>query len=148
MSAPFYRLIHAVRKIYWFMVRPETHGVKCVIECGGKILMLRRTLGNAKWVFPGGAIKTDENMESAVTREVMEDVGLRLKDINLLGSFTQTILHRRETLHCFSAKVLSQSQVKIDEGRIKEAKWFLADCLPQPLTEVSQKVFDLYLAKL
>lgn len=148
MNALIYQLIHAVRKIYWFMVRPETQGVKCVIECGGKILMLRRTLGNAKWVFPGGAIKTGEKAKSAVIREVLEDVGMRLENIRLLGKFTEVILHRRETLHCFSAKVINQNQVKIDQGRIREVKWFLISSLPRPLTKVSQKVVDLYLAEL
>lgn len=37
-----YRAADRLRRIYWFVARPATRGVKCVVEHDGSILMIRK----------------------------------------------------------------------------------------------------------
>lgn len=138
-----FRIFHLLRKLYWFIVRPQTKGVKGVVVFKNKVLMLKRTLPNSKWVFPGGAIKLNESYPQALARKVAEDTGLEIEGIKDIGEFTTEILHRSETIYCFKA-VTKNDQTNIEKSRIQEIKWFDIDAMPNPLSEVSQKVFDLY----
>lgn len=35
------RIIYYILKLYWLVFKPMTFGVKCVVECDGKILMIK-----------------------------------------------------------------------------------------------------------
>ena len=142
MSEFSYKVNHRLRKIYWFIFRPKTTGVKCIIQNQDKILMIKRTLPNSKWVFPGGAIKRGEIFEKAIRREISEDLGITLINLKNIGNFVIKVHHRSESIYCFSAE--TQEESKRDETKLSEIKWFEADKLPNPLTPISQKVFDLY----
>src|SRR5947208_16401491 len=49
-----------LRVVYWFVFRPNTQGVKCLIEHDGRWLMIRNSYGKGHWTFPGGAIGRHE----------------------------------------------------------------------------------------
>ena len=53
-----YRLAYALLCVYWFVRRPECHGVKCVLTDGALVLLVRHTYGPPLWDLPGGAIKS------------------------------------------------------------------------------------------
>jgi len=57
-----------------------------------QVLMLRRS-DNGCWCFPGGAIELGERAEDSVRRELYEETGLRIIDLNLFGVFSGEELH-------------------------------------------------------
>lgn len=63
-------------------------GVKVLIYQDGKYLFLRRSAafkeGPQKWDIPGGRIEPDEALEIALAREVQEEAGLNLMQIDSL----------------------------------------------------------------
>jgi 8-oxo-dGTP diphosphatase len=69
--------------------------VAAVIVRNGAVLMVRergldadgRHFGQEYWTLPGGGINQDESPESAVRREVLEEVGLRCRSIRYLFEF-------------------------------------------------------------
>lgn len=138
------KLLFQLKRLYWFVFRPKTQGVKCVIENNGSILMIKRTFGSVHFVFPGGKIMSGETPEQAVVREVREDLGLNLGEVRSLGSFTQTVRYRKETLHCYAAQV-DALDFKL-APHIKATQWFSTRELTN-LTPVSKSVFDLYHSK-
>jgi ADP-ribose pyrophosphatase YjhB (NUDIX family) len=140
-----YELIFRLKKVYWFVFRPQTTGVKCAIVNNGQILMIKRKFGSSQWVFPGGAVKLGEAKDVAIRREIEEDLGIELNDVRYLGSFTQNVHHRRETMHCFTAAVLSRS-VSVDDEKIKSVNWFDRSKLPE-LTPISRSVISLFDSK-
>jgi 8-oxo-dGTP pyrophosphatase MutT (NUDIX family) len=124
-----YRLAATLRKIYWFVFRPRTSGVKCVIECDGQWLMIRNSYGRGHWTFPGGAVDRGESPVSAALREVEEEVGIVLTDVHPIGSYFSNNEYKRDTVHCFHAKVDDDAHT-IDEAEVAEAAWFAPRSIP------------------
>ena len=70
------------------LVRP-TVGVGAVIFRGDDVLLIRRGkepfLG--MWSIPGGRLQFGESLETAVRREVREETGLEMTQVEFLGVF-------------------------------------------------------------
>lgn len=58
-----------------------------IIVDGGKVLMVRRRIseGELMWQFPAGGIETGETPEQAAVRETLEETGLEVKAVKLIG---------------------------------------------------------------
>ena len=123
------QVIYPWLKLYWFLVRPKTFGVQCVIQQGDAILLVRNTYGRKQWTFPGGSIARGETTEDAIRREVLEEVGLRLQQLLQLGDFEATIDYKQDHVAVF-AGVSSDQRVTIDPVEILEARWFQPQHLP------------------
>lgn len=44
-----------------------------------------KDFGGIEYVFPGGKVEENENLEAAALREVEEETGLKVKVVNLIG---------------------------------------------------------------
>jgi 8-oxo-dGTP pyrophosphatase MutT (NUDIX family) len=124
-----YRLAYAGLCAYWFIRRPRSQGVKCVITDGDQVLLVRHTYGRPAWELPGGSIKSREDPIGAARREMREELGVAIDDWNALGEVHGRQQHRRDTLHCFQVE-LHQPAFAIDLGELYEARWFLRTRLP------------------
>ena len=63
-----------------------------VLNSKNKVLICRRT--NTKtWQFPQGGVDKDENLEKAMYRELLEEVGLRKDDVQYIGESDDTIIY-------------------------------------------------------
>lgn len=116
--------------------------MKCVLVNNGKLLMLTKSFGSSRWVFPGGAIKAGKDKEVAARREIKEDLDIDLVDLEYLGYFVQNVHHRKETMHCFLAQI-SPGEINFDKRKIKEVGWFERAKLSK-LTPISKSVIALY----
>ena len=125
-----YRLAHRLRRVYWFVFRPRTFGVKCVVEHDGRWLMIRNTYGGGYWTFPGGAIDAGESPDAAAMREVAEEVGIELASVQPIGDYFSTLQHKRDTVYCFRAAVPT-ADVVIDPAEIAEAAWIDPEAIPK-----------------
>lgn len=115
--------------MYWFIFRPRTSGVKCVIEHDGRWLMIRNSYGRGHWTFPGGKVGRGEEPTTAAIREVREEVGIDLDDVRPIGDYYTTREYKRDTVYCYAATVDSPEH-EIDQGEIAEAKWIAFADLP------------------
>jgi len=105
--------------------------------------MIRNSYGKMYWTFPGGGVNRGEHNEDAAKREVFEEVGIKVTNINFLGEYQSTRQYKRDTVYCYSAEVLSLDY-KIDPGEVLEVKWFPVNSLPQPQSPAVQQVMSLY----
>jgi ADP-ribose pyrophosphatase YjhB (NUDIX family) len=126
-------------KIYWFVVRPSTFGVKCIVEWDGKILLIRNTYGKWGWTFPGGGIKKGESLEDAVRREVKEETGIEIVDLKNVEKFFMTWEYKRDTITVFTAKAASFT-IEPQASEIAAAQWFDKQSLPE-LSSFAQKIW-------
>jgi ADP-ribose pyrophosphatase YjhB (NUDIX family) len=58
------------------------------IENGqGAVLLVRQTAGYKLWTLPGGKVKTNKSLESALKREVREETGQSVKAAEYLQMY-------------------------------------------------------------
>lgn len=64
-------------------------GVGAFIFRGSEVLLVKRGHAPAlgKWSVPGGLVELGESLDASVRREVMEEVGLEIKVIDLVAAF-------------------------------------------------------------
>lgn len=89
-----------------------------IILCNdkGQVLWARR-IGQDAWQFPQGGIKQGESPEKALYRELMEEIGLEARDVQILGctrGWLRYRLPRRMIRHDNKPVCVGQKQ-----------KWFL-----------------------
>ena len=125
-----YRVVHRVRRVYWFVFRPRTSGAKCVIEHDGRWLMIRNSYGRGHWTFPGGRVNRREAPDVAAKREVAEEVGITLAQIRAIGEYYTDKQYKRDTVYCFRAAI-DAPDVVIDPAEIAESMWVDPGALPE-----------------
>ena len=128
-----YRIAHAGLRVYWRVVRPHTHGVKCVVRDGDAAIFVRHAYGDRRqWELPGGGIKRGEEPRDAAAREAREELGLDLADWRALGSVESHGYGKRTTVVCFEAQAPARG-LTVDAGEIAEVGWFALSDPPAPL---------------
>jgi 8-oxo-dGTP diphosphatase len=142
MISVFYKIVYRFLKVYWFILRPETQGVTCLILSGDEVLLVRHTYGRSSWTLSGGGLKKNESKEEAVKREVKEELGLRITP-EYLGEFTHSSEHKIDTVFCFVARV-EKKEPEIDRREIREAKWWNINNLPKDHSTNLQRVILMY----
>ena len=99
-----------------------------------KILLIRRALEPFKddWALPGGFINMDENLETAVQRELEEETGASGFCFEQLGAFGQVDRDPRERVISVAYFALAPAdQVTLKPGTdASEAAWFAINELP------------------
>lgn len=91
------------------------------------LLILER--GGSKWGVPGGGQEADETMETAVRREVTEEVGITisLANINHIRHEISTCEGYDERLHVirvFFQATYEDGSITIQPGELNGAVWF------------------------
>ena len=128
-----YRAAHRGLRAWWFVRRPHTRGVKCIVRDGERVLFVRHTYGDrAAWELPGGSLRADERPEAAVRREMREELGVDLGVVREVGRVDVSGNHKRTTLFCFEAD-LGGAPVRLDPGELADGRWAAPDAPPQPL---------------
>jgi 8-oxo-dGTP diphosphatase len=103
--------------------------VAAIIRQGDLILATQRGYGEQKdgWEFPGGKVEDNESPETAIVREIKEELNA---DIEVTG-FLTTVEHDYPTFHlsmdCFWAKLKEGTEMKLLEH--EAAKWLTLDNL-------------------
>lgn len=98
---------------------------------GDRILMTKYSHSHSryrKYALVAGYVETGESLEDTVRREVMEEVGLHVKNIRYYKSqpwsFTDTLLVG------FFCEVDGDDKIIMDEEELSAAEWFDRDHLP------------------
>ncbi|MBN2111151.1 MAG: NAD(+) diphosphatase [Methanosarcinaceae archaeon] len=99
-----------------------------MVEKDNRILMARSThFPPGRYGLIAGFVEPGESVEEAVTREVMEEVGIRIKDLSYFGS--QPWPYPDSLMIAFTAKYL-EGELRFNDGEIEDAAWFGRDEIP------------------
>jgi 8-oxo-dGTP pyrophosphatase MutT (NUDIX family) len=67
---------------------PRKVGVTALIERGDTVLVERRADDSHEWAFIGGTLEESEQLLDALHREVLEETGLVIESVSVLGLFS------------------------------------------------------------
>ncbi len=103
-----------------------------IFDPEGKILLQRHRHWVADvWGLPGGIVCSGESLEEAFAREVSEETGLRIRDIELVRLKSG---YKLRVEAYFRASLADGGQpMKLQKQEVIEARFFARDCLPENL---------------
>ncbi len=112
-------------------------GVSVIINQQEKVLLGKRmnAHGAGSWAFPGGHLEWNETIEECAKREVYEETGLRIKNVQPV-TFTNDrfIDEQKHYVTLFVTAEIFEGKLHLKEpDKAEEWAWFSWDELPQPL---------------
>lgn len=104
-----------------------------------KIVLLIKRKNNpfqGKWALPGGFLEENETLENGCKRELEEETGLKLSDLNQVGIYDAIGRDPRgRTLSVAFTKTIQKPEKVKGNDDAAEAKWI-------PLKELDNLAFD------
>ena len=123
-----------------------------VAENLSRVLLIKRGQEpfKGKWAFPGGFVEMDEELESAVARELQEETGLtgvRLEQLYTFGTCGRDPRGRQITIVFTGIAENAFGKIRAGDDAEK-AEWFDIDNLPADIAFDHNKVVDFAVRKL
>ena len=98
------------------------------ITDGNRLLLTKYARGYDRYALVAGFVEVGETPEDAVRREVLEEVGLHVKNIRYFKS--QPWAFSGSLLAGFFADLDGSDDVRVDEYELSEGTWFDRDHIP------------------
>ena len=99
------------------------------------LLALHRASPTQRFTALAGFLEAGESVEEAVHREVFEEVGLRVHNLQYFSSQSWPFPH--SLMLAFTADYLA-GEIRVDQAEIAEARWFgPGDAWPEPVPQLS-----------
>ena len=95
----------------------------------GDILLVKNRFSRQKWALPGGGVKHNESYEQAAVREVLEEIGLKIHNLQYLGKANSHESYAKFSVRVFAAHAYD-GDIKCN-FEIMEARWFNRDYIPK-----------------
>lgn len=93
-----------------------------LIKRGDEILLARHSAyATARYTALAGFVEAGENIEEAIHREVLEEVGLHVKDLRYFGSQSWPFPH--SLMIAYTAEYAG-GELRIQEDELDDARWF------------------------
>lgn len=108
---------------------PHLHpAVIVLVHDGDRVLLARKSIwAPGRYALIAGFVDNGESLEAAVRREVEEEVGVQVKDIQYVGS--QNWPFPSQLMVGFLARYAG-GEIAIDPHELEDARWFPRDALP------------------
>jgi ADP-ribose pyrophosphatase YjhB (NUDIX family) len=130
---------YLLRRMVIGALRLKTTGVKVmVLNDRGELLLIRNSYGDrAQYLLPGGGVLRRESPAAAAVREVHEELGLDVRDVEPVWTYKSSVEGKRDTIHLF--RVVTSQQPRIDDREVIEASFFTLDGLPSSVSPATRR---------
>jgi 8-oxo-dGTP diphosphatase len=114
-----------------------------IFDDNGRILLLDHVFRpDNGWGVPGGFLSKGEQPETALRRELKEEIGIEVENVEML--FARTLPRQRQIEIYFRARAIGRPEPCSFE--IKRAGWFSVDDLPSELSKDQRRLIQRALA--
>ena len=96
------------------------------------------------WFLPGGGVKRNELLETAVRREAQEELGAELGDLHLFGVYTNDSQYKNDHVVVFYCDNFTIGTA--DKAEIRAVRPFPLSQLPPDLSQGTRRRIEEYLA--
>jgi 8-oxo-dGTP diphosphatase len=111
-------------------------GIGVFVVHEGKALLLKRVKehGEGTWGLPGGHLEHGETFEECARREVFEEAGIKLDDVQVCGVTNDLFENGKHYVTVFVEGHVDSDRFEMKEpGKYAEYGWYEAEEFPQPL---------------
>jgi len=126
-------------------IYPDIHpAVNIAIRNGDKLLLIKNMIsGFPRYSLVAGFIEIGETAEDTVRREPMEEVGLKVKNIQYFGSQPWGIVGNLQI--GYFCDVDGSDEIHVDGNEVKEAVWFeRSEIPPRDTTSITGAMIEAF----
>ncbi len=118
-------------------------------------LLLQHRKDNQQWGLIGGSMEIGESLEKAARREVLEETGLKLDELNWFGLFSgQKLIYECpngdvvvNVVAVYTSRQF-RGKLKVDEEEGYELRFFKLNELPKDISPPDRPVIEQYFCSL
>lgn len=115
-------------------MNPSPCNAAIILDEKKRIMLVKRKYDPKKdyWDFPGGFIENDESVEDSLRRELREELGIEIKNMKYIASYTDRYIFDEinyHTLGCVFAAEIAGGEMKPNDD-IDEIKFFESSEIP------------------
>lgn len=137
-----FRTITKLRKLYWRFFRPTTIGVKAIIECQGKILLIKNRYDDF-WYLPGGKVKPGESPIDSIKRELKEECGVNMEKAEIFGIYFNNAEYKNDYIILFVSRTESIPSL-VNGLEIENSGFYSIDSLPDEISAATLRRLSEY----
>lgn len=108
-----------------------------VSDGAGRLLLVRHSYGSGAWTLPGGGMRQGEDPIHAAQREMVEEIGCDLQDVQLIEKLEETVSGAPHTAYLIAAQAIGA--LRPDGREIIDARFFERGQWPEPLSPLARK---------
>ena len=136
---PLVSIAQSFRRVYWWIVKPSTVGVRAIILNEiNEVLLVKHTY-HTEWYLPGGAVKRNETLENAIIREMEEEVGITCKtdELTYFSTYSNIYEHKKDIITVFLIRNYKQNQSS--DLEIEEYKFYSINAIPSNISRGTKR---------
>ena len=140
------RSAHAVRLRWWKWRKTVVRGCRVVvIDRDDRVLLIRHSYGNPRWMLPGGGMRRSESACAAAAREAREEAGVVIDAAVEIDSVTRMAHGSGNAVTVVAG--WSDDVPRPDGREIVAAAFFALDALPADCAPDLPELLPDYLRK-